>query len=415
MLFLSMASFVYAGGMETLIGRAEALIERGDYGRALAILKEIEKEEPESFEIKYNLGLSYLGLSKYSEAENAFKRALEINPSIEETYLQMGRLFAMKGECDKAEGYLQRFLKDSEDIALKGIATELIERCKKGEKPYYLSVEIGGQYDSNIVLEPTKPIVKSDKKSDYRAFLVLNGGINHSITESVLFYADYQFYQSQHKAVHDYDLRAHNLSLGADLLVTDTISTGIEYSFNYATVGEELYSRYHSITGSISVQWMDPLRQDVYYTYKKNRYWDSPLFAGNSSRSGDENRAGTSFVYQWKGGGITFDAYRTWVGAEKGFWEYDGYGASGSVSIGKGRLSLMIGADYEVEDYKNNFPGQTRNREDRRQRYFGEVQYKISRSLTLVGGDSYTYNDSNINIFEYKRNVVSLIMRWKIL
>ncbi len=396
---------------ESLLGLSLERINSGDYTGALTILEDLEGTLPRSFELQYNLGLAYMGLERYSEAEGAFRKALIIDPSVEETYFQIGRLYFMMGRCDEAGRYLDEFRQRADDRLLRELAFEMQKRCKRGRRPYYLSVEMGGQYDSNVLLEPSNPVIKSDKKSDYRAFLFLQTGVTHPVTEALTFSADYELYQSLHKAIHDLDVRSHNLSLGMEYRISGFVSAGIDYSLIYSSVGEELYSRFHRFGGTVDINWTKALNQSVYYTYTDTRYWDSQIFIGNAGRSGEEQVVGTTVAYSTGSLGGEVGIYRNWIGADKAYWEYDGYGLNGQLSLIRGRITLLLGAEYEVNDYRSDFPGTGLKRKDKRLRYSGELTYAFNRHLSLIVGDSYTFNDSSLDIFEYERNVVSLILK----
>ncbi len=396
---------------ESLLGVSLEQIRNGSYGSALEILKGLEKTIPDNFELYYNLGLAYKGLERYPEAENAFKRAISIAPDVEETYLQIADLLVRTGRCDEASDYIATLRKRSDDEILLKFADELEKGCRRKGKPYYISVELGGQYDSNVILEPTIPLASTEKKEDYRAYLFLDAGGSLPVGKGLTLSGSYDLYQSIHNALHDFDVRSHDLSVGLNYEISRYVSAGMDYSLVYTKVGEELYSRLHRLGGTVEIDWKEGLNQGIFYYYTDTRYWESPVFQGNAGRSGYEQMAGTYLSYSTARFGSEIGGYWKGVDADKSFWEYDGFGVYGQVSFSSGGFTLLLGAEYETNDYGNEFPGLGVKREDRRQRYSGEVRYAVSRNLSVIGGYSYTYNDSNIELFEYERNIASLILK----
>lgn len=64
-----------------------------------------------------NAGMCLLGAGRVDEAEQHFRRALELNPRMPTALLQLSRMSFDKGEALKARGYLQRYLEVSRHTA----------------------------------------------------------------------------------------------------------------------------------------------------------------------------------------------------------------------------------------------------------------------------------------------------------
>lgn len=73
-----------------------------NYEKAAHYLEEAVRNAPNDPRILGRLGEAYLGGHKIEEAEAIFKRLLEINPADEDSRVQMGRVFLMQGQLDRA-------------------------------------------------------------------------------------------------------------------------------------------------------------------------------------------------------------------------------------------------------------------------------------------------------------------------
>lgn len=87
-------------------------------------------------EIPYNnLGAAYLKLGRVREAENAFQKAIRIQPAYDAPYLNLGLIYKQRGENQKAESYFSRALKwnSKETAASASLAALLVRDDKLGE------------------------------------------------------------------------------------------------------------------------------------------------------------------------------------------------------------------------------------------------------------------------------------------
>ena len=75
-----------------------------NYDRAGHFLEEAVRQSPGDAQILSRLGEAYLGAKKMEEAEAIFKRLLELDPENRDYRTQMGRLYLLQGEFDRAFG-----------------------------------------------------------------------------------------------------------------------------------------------------------------------------------------------------------------------------------------------------------------------------------------------------------------------
>ncbi len=82
----------------------------GDTQRSIEIYEQAIKEYPYEYLLHYNLGISYLKMERYSEAQKCFQEALRCNPYHASSHMQLGKLAARQKQYSRAMLSLETFL-----------------------------------------------------------------------------------------------------------------------------------------------------------------------------------------------------------------------------------------------------------------------------------------------------------------
>jgi tetratricopeptide (TPR) repeat protein len=88
--------------------RGLALAHKGEWEKALADLTVASRQMPESAEAAYSSGRCLHRLGRKAEAETAFRRSIELNPSDPRVYTSLGRLLLERGRLEEGREMLQR-------------------------------------------------------------------------------------------------------------------------------------------------------------------------------------------------------------------------------------------------------------------------------------------------------------------
>ena len=380
---------------------------------ALSLLKKAMELSPENPEAAYYTGVAYSRLGRYGEAEEMFYKTLDLDASAVDAYLELGRLYHNTSKCDKSEEVLSKFMSLTEDESLKAHASKLIETCGKEirERPYRLSIAFGGQYDSNVIIEPSNPPVGGDRDDDVRALAYVTAGATLYEKGVYKLKADYNFYQSLHAHISSYNVHYHKITPSLELAVSDIFRPSVGYSFEYTRLGSDRYSRFHTLYGKVSVRETEQLSADAVYEYKDLKYWDSDLFETNSIRSGHQHTIGLKqYLYLDR---LTGDVYYygDFNRAEESHWSFNGHrlGAELTYKI-LPPLYVYASAEYNKRKYRDDFPGSGESRSDKMQQYSVRLTYLLSKRLAISLTESYTINESNLSIFDYDRSITGLFL-----
>jgi tetratricopeptide (TPR) repeat protein len=77
---------------------------KGNQAKAAEGLERAVKLAPDFYEAQYSLGIQYIGLEKYDQAETALLRARDLSPKAPEPLSNLGRLYYQRGESQSVAG-----------------------------------------------------------------------------------------------------------------------------------------------------------------------------------------------------------------------------------------------------------------------------------------------------------------------
>jgi tetratricopeptide (TPR) repeat protein len=83
---------------ETSLGRANAAFEKGEYTRAIELLKNAAAGEPNNGDVQVLLARSYLELNQYDAAVNSAEKAVAINPKNSDYHRWLGEAYGAKAD-----------------------------------------------------------------------------------------------------------------------------------------------------------------------------------------------------------------------------------------------------------------------------------------------------------------------------
>src|SRR6185436_17470676 len=78
---------------------------KGNRGKAVEGLQRAIKLAPEFYEAQHTLGIQYLALQKYEDAETAILRARDLSPKTAEPLINLGTLYYQRDETQNDAGH----------------------------------------------------------------------------------------------------------------------------------------------------------------------------------------------------------------------------------------------------------------------------------------------------------------------
>ncbi len=88
-----------------LYQQGRAHLRRGRAAQATVALEKAKRREPEKASIREALGIAYLRIERYEEAEQEFRKMLELSPADHYAHYGLGRALEKQGRETEANGH----------------------------------------------------------------------------------------------------------------------------------------------------------------------------------------------------------------------------------------------------------------------------------------------------------------------
>ena len=418
------------------LGLGIALYNQKRYRETLVTLARAGTLSPGEPLVYYYQGLAHFQLAEYEQTLPLFSRAMTLGPDLSSSaHYFSGLAFYQQGLLEEAQAELEAAWKLEPESELGKSAATLLEQIKtgaplKGGKRWDLIANVSSQWDDNVVLlpggfSPPAGATGISRSSDYRTAFSLRGEVRALEHGSFAAGANYSFYQSLHRVLSGFDVESH--TPGAFLQYTvGPVQTRLQYFLDYVKVGREEFLVAHSFAPLITIR-----ESPTFFTQIQLRYQDldfrNDRFAFNSFRSGHDWLAGATqyLVIANNSGhlriGYNYDRYITAgkdvsvaTSSSAADWAYQGHKASAGFSLPPFyKITLDGGVDYYIQRYDsaNSFsPGGRVFRNDKIYNYYATVTRKLTDSFSLAFQYVHTYGDSNLVVFNYRRNIYGLVL-----
>jgi len=397
---------------EIALTKGQYEIELGNFAAAIDHLQRALELVPGDQEARVSLGVAYARSGDRQKARTVLEQAVAADGNDSRARYELGLVLAALGQDEAAKQMMRTAAETTRDEALADAARAYLGgREQAGARPS-LRLTGGFQYDDNVILEQDNPIAPTgDKKADWRGVLLLEGVLPFGVTGRRGAEAAYQFYQSLHGSLEDYNVQEHVGRVGGHYAFSRTSRFDLTYEFRYAFVGGEHYSTTHWFAPVFSVNLTSQSLTELHGTYSSDRYFDTPVFTALTEKNGPSASAGlTHTVLSGRKTGIALDYTYDTHDAVMDYWDYTGHRGAVSALTEAGRYKLFATLSYHDKKYGGIPPGATEKRHDGVQELLAGVSRKAGTTVTVTLSDQYTLNDSNLPLYEYRRNIVGLFV-----
>lgn len=421
-LFLVFSSTAFAGetaSFELHLTKGILAFDQKDYTKAIDDLKAALKEKPEDPSATLYLGISLYRSGNELEGERILKKALTLDPLSPRTNFELGVLYYKRGIYDEARDFFETARSHSKEKGLTELAAYYlgeIEKQKTTAKSWAVSISAGIQYDSNVILEPDDGAVPEgiSRDDDWRGFLYLDGKFTPALTDNLNLGLTYSFYQSIQRELYDFNVQQHLPGFVVNYAPSRYLFLKVHYTFEYTNVGKEDYLFSHSISPAITVAEGKGFFTALRYRYQTKDFKNTPLFVTNTERDGENNLAGiTQYIPIGRVATISFGYTYDHDHTDKKYWTYNGHSGEIGVKLdfGKGWGTDLTGVYYRKVYYKEDYPGEDKKRKDTTWTYAMNLAKNINSKLDIIVGWMNERNSSTIDVYDYRRNITTLMLR----
>lgn len=396
---------------EIALTKGQYEIELGNYGAAAGYLEKALALKPGNRDARVSLGIAYARAGDLARAREQLQQAADGDPNDGRARYELALVLRKLGDRDGATKMMTQAAALSRDDDLSAAAQGFL---RDTGAPGTASLRISGgmQYDSNVILEQDDPVSPStESKADWRGVIVLKGTLPFLTSSTRGGEAGYQLYQSLHLNLEDYNVQQHAARVAGHAALSSTMRFDLAYGFVYSFVGAEHYSTAHRFLPRLTLTLTPKSLTEVHGSYESKRFFNTPVFTTLTEKNGTNAAIGvTHTVKVGAKTGLAMDYTYDQEATEKDYWDYGGHQVAVNALTEMGAYTLFLGVSYYDRRYDGVPPGASAKRHDGAQSVSAGVSRKAGKAMTLSLTDTFTFNDSNLALYEYKRNILGLFV-----
>jgi tetratricopeptide (TPR) repeat protein len=413
-----------------------AYFAQQQYDKALPLLEEVFKANPIQDSLGYYVGFMRYRNKDYRGAVSAFRAGRSSDPEIQQlSRFYTGLAFAVLGLPAQASAEVEQAMSLAPSSALTGPAERLrdtLVAARKQERRLSAEVRFGVFYDDNVAVIPNP--VGTSKESLVRT---LRHPKSSSFGELAGLRADYVFYRDERWdatvgysffATYNNDLPSFNVmdhlgSLGVvhkTSVGTMPAQAGLTYAYDALFLAQDLFVQRHTVSLIGAIAEDDTNLTQFFFRFQDKNFEGG--FPQPEDRDAKNYMFGFLHLFRFQQ-----DKHLIKVGFQQDYEYTDGRNytyqgrrlqAGAMVTLPWWALRAKWDFDVHFRNYTstNLFlpttrPVELRRRDEEINNVF-RLELPLPRNLTLSGEYQLTHNKSNIQVFDYSRSVLSLILSW---
>ena len=363
------------------------LQKTGEYEQSVEAFNEAKNlDERLEQSANYQIGISYIKMNRYHDAKEALENVYVIDP-----YSQLG---------DYANRYVD---------ALEGKIAR--------DRPFHFLARAAFEYDSNVVLSPTDTsnVVGISNRDDTRQVFDVKGDYTWRTQDgSKSFKTGYGFHLSKQNDIGIYD-NVGNYFYSTLNLSFDKILVTFPFNFNHTIVDDKNYL--WSVSGGNINSIMLPKSQmlQLGVLYSRKDYMDY-IFIPEENRDANQffGLIGWYWFYAENKGfvNLRYTIDKDWTRGSN--WEYLGHRASAGILYPFwDKFRLTINGDVYFQDFNKTHSIFNVKRKDQTYTAGALLTYEFLKNFELQFRYTYINEQSNIDIYDYDRHIVSTGIQFK--
>ena len=388
-------------------------LESGNPAAAVEFLTQARAAKPGDRNAVLSLGIAYSRSGDLQKAQESLQQALGMDPSDPRAQYELGIVLLRTGSDERARELFGAAAASAKaDENLKWSAQVQLEQPagEQKSKGLTISIQAGIEYDSNVILEPSVPVTPAGgKQADWSAVATAAALYRTPMGSAGSAEGGYQFYQSLHASLDDFNVQQHILRAAAGYRRSDTLTLGAKYAFLYTLLGGDRYSSVNELMLFMEPRFTPMSATQFRYLYQKQDYDNTSLYAFNSERSGKANTFGITHAIA-AGQGLSLSASYDYASdsADRSYWSSTEHHVQIGARKRLGEFLLLGSVSYRDQRYDDPMPGYQDKRHDGIQEYTVSLVRNLQRNISITLGTIYIINDSNLAAFEYTRSITGL-------
>jgi len=410
------------------------------YDRAKPLLEEVFAANPRLDNLGYYVGFLRYRQKDYQGALRAFRAGTSTDPNIQQlTRFYSGLALGILGLPEQATAEIDEALRLQPASALTGPAERLrgaVAAAREGERRFKAEVRLGFFYDDNVVVNPDQgadPLVgvlRQRKQTSTGELASMR--LDYSFFRQAGFdaTATFSFFTTYNNDLPDFNIVDYLGGLGTTYrgaVAGMPYQVGVQYTFDYLTLGGDEFVQRHTVVPSFVLLPSSWSLASVQFRYQDKQFSQDGNIRREEKRDGVNYMLGLIHVFR-----LSNDRHLLKIGYQWDFDDTEGptrrgrnYSYYGNRVLAGGQYTLpwfgiRLTDDFDVHlrnyRHKNTIlpsqaPGTTERRDTEYTNVFSIVT-PLPYNLTFTVSHQTTFARSNLDVFQYRRNVVSAILGW---
>jgi len=410
------------------------------YDRAQPLLEEVFATNPQLDSLGYYVGFMRYRNKDYQGALRAFQAGTSSDPNIQQlTRFYSGLALGILGLPEQATAQIDQAIRTQPASPLTGPAERLrgaLVAAREAERRFHMEVRLGFFYDDNVPVNP-------DSGEDPAVAVLTHHG-QRSPGEIGAVRLDYTFFRragwdatatASFFTTYNNELPSFNILdyLGGLGVSYHGVAGGMpyqaamQYSYDYLTLGGDKYVQRHTVVPSLVVLPSSWTLEAFQLRFQDKGYGQESQTINPEKRSGQNYMVGLTHAFRFAN-----DRHLIKVGYQWDFDDLDGpnsrgrdfsyYGnrvlAGGQYTLPWFGIRLTDDFDVHLREYLHNdavyptpAPGTTRRIDTEYTNVFAVVT-PLPQNFAFTVSYQFSFDHSNLDVYQYHRNVVSAILSW---
>ena len=362
------------------------LLKNAEYEEAISSFKDAKDLDPDYTQsADYQLGIAYLRLKRFSDARDAFRDLVVLDPHTD------------------IAAYAERYI-------------EAIDRKIEKEKPFHMSLRFAFEHDSNVLLKPsdTALVTGITDEDDTRQVWDLKGDYTFRSQDNIFsLKTGYGFHISKQNDFGRYDVISNNFNAQPSISLEKMLMT-FPVNYSHSIVDEKNYLSAIAAGNVNNFLLGDSYMGQLGMVYKYKDYL-RPTFI-NEDRTGDElmGVVGLFWFFLKREGflGVRYSCNKDWTDGDN--WEYTGHKATATFLLPfLEKFKFNVNGEIFLQDYDNTHTIFNVKREDKVYTISTSLSYEIIENVELQFKYIHVDNQSNIGLYDYERDIISGAIQYK--
>ncbi len=405
---------------EALMELVEVLYQLNELNEAKSYIEIAEKENIKPTQVAFLKGLVLLKNGENLDAITAFEKAKELDNTLTQAAeYQIGLANLKEKRFQEAKKAFKDIIVLDPNSDLAQLSNEYMEALKRketAERPFRATLNVSGQYDTNVLLKPGDDTLAANitNESDWREVVTFMGQYKQKVAKRLTIEPQYSMYFAHQNKIGAYDVLSHTVSVTPNYYF-DKATLGITTSYNYTDVGREKYLTTISVSPLANLIVGKNHMFQGNFKYQDKDYARTPTIA-DEDRNSDDYGGGLGYFF-------FFAENKGFFGLHYGInkedteginWEYLGNRFTASLLypfLEKFKLSLA--GDAFLQNFDNSNTIFNVKRHDKVFTASSMLAYNFWKAAELQFRYTYIKDHSNIAIYDYDRSIYSLGVEYK--